>query len=58
MLRDQLFSDFSWLFFAIWSVLVAAVSYAAFRRDLQPSKALSLSGSDSPRSSQADSNNR
>ena len=58
MMRDQLFSAFSWLFFALWSVLVAAVSYAAFRRDLQPSKVLSPSASDSPRSSKADSNNR
>ncbi len=38
-MREWLFSDMSWLFFATWSVIVAAVSYAAFRRDTVPSKA-------------------
>lgn len=54
MMSDRLFSDFGWIFSVIWSVIVAGVSYAAFRRDLQPSKALSPSGSGSPRASQAD----
>jgi hypothetical protein len=53
-MRDWLFSDMSWLFFATWSVIVAAVSYAAFRRDLQPSKALPSSGQIGPRASRAD----
>jgi len=39
-MRDWFFSDMSWLFFATWSVIVAAVGYAAFRRDPVPSKAL------------------
>jgi hypothetical protein len=39
-MRDWLFSDMSWLFFAMLSVIVAAISYAAFRRDPMPSKVL------------------
>jgi hypothetical protein len=57
-MRDWLFSDMSWLFFATWGVIVAAVSYAAFRRDLQPSKALPSSGQISPRASKADTTTR
>jgi hypothetical protein len=38
-MREWLFSDMSWLFFATWSLIVAAVSFAAFRRDAVPSKA-------------------
>jgi hypothetical protein len=57
-MRDWLFSDMSWLFFVTWSVIVAAVSYAAFGRDLQPSKALSPSAADSARTSKADARAR
>ena len=39
-MHDWLFSDMVLLFFATWSVMVAAVSYAAFIRDLHPSMAL------------------
>lgn len=39
-MRDWLFSDMSWLFFATLSVIVAAISCAAFRRDPAPSKLL------------------
>lgn len=57
-MRDWLFSEMSWLFFAIWSMIVVAVSYAAFRRDLLPSKVLSPSRSDSPRTSKTDTTTR
>jgi len=36
MLADWFLSDAGWLFFGAWSVVVAAVSFAAFRRDLVP----------------------
>lgn len=39
MLSDSFLSDAGWLFFAAWSVIVAAVSIKAFGRDLLPSKA-------------------
>jgi len=39
MTSDTFLSDASWLFFAVWSVVVAAVSIAAFGRDLLPSRA-------------------
>lgn len=39
-MRDWLFSDMGFLFFTAWSVMLAAISYAAFVRDLQPSKVL------------------
>jgi len=48
-MRDWLFSDMGFLFFAAWSAMVAAISYAAFGRDLQPSKAPSHSPTDSSR---------
>jgi hypothetical protein len=57
-MRDGFFSDMSWLFFATWSVIVAAVSYAAFRRDLQPSKAVPSSGQISSRAAKADTTTR
>lgn len=39
MLSDSFLSDAGWLFFAAWSVIVAAVSIKAFGRDLLPTKA-------------------
>ena len=39
MMSDSLFSDAGWFFFAIWSVVVGAISVTAFGRDLLPSKA-------------------
>lgn len=39
MMTDSFLSDASWLFFVAWSVVVAAVSIAAFGRDLLPSRA-------------------
>lgn len=39
MISDSFLSDAGWLFFAGWSLVVAAVSIAAFGRDLLPSKA-------------------
>jgi hypothetical protein len=38
MLTDSLFTDASWLFFAIWSIVIATVSVAAFGHDLIPSR--------------------
>ncbi len=38
MLSDSFLSDAGWLFFAAWSAVVAAVSLAAFGRDLLPSR--------------------
>jgi len=37
-MMDSLFSNAAWLFFVAWSVVVAAVSIAAFGRDLLPSR--------------------
>jgi hypothetical protein len=34
MMRETLFSDAGWLFFAAWSVVVGWVGVAAFGRDL------------------------
>jgi hypothetical protein len=39
MMSDSLFSDAGWFFFAVWSVVVGAISVTAFGRDLLPSKA-------------------
>ena len=39
MLSDFLFTDASWLFFAIWSIVIGTISVAAFTRDQIPSKA-------------------
>ena len=38
MLRDSLFSDAGWLFFAIWSIVIGALSVAAFGGDLLQGK--------------------
>jgi len=38
MLSDSFLSDAGWLFFGAWSAVVAAVSLAAFGRDLLPSR--------------------
>jgi hypothetical protein len=38
MVGDSFLSDAGWVFFAAWSVIVAAVSLAAFGRDLLPSR--------------------
>lgn len=55
-MRDWLFSDMSWIFFATLSVIVAAISYAAFRRDPLSSKVLGRS--EAPRVSRLDSQAR
>jgi hypothetical protein len=39
MMSDSFLSDAGWLFFAAWSVVVAAVGILAFGRDLLPSRA-------------------
>lgn len=39
MLTDSLFTDASWLFFAIWSIVIGTISVAAFGHDLLESKA-------------------
>ena len=39
MLTDSLFTDASWLFFAIWSIVIGTISVAAFGHDVTPSKA-------------------
>jgi len=38
MVGDSFLSDAGWVFFAAWSVVIAAVSLAAFGRDLLPSQ--------------------
>jgi hypothetical protein len=38
-LSDAFLSNAGWLFFAAWSAMVAAVSIAAFGRDLLPRRA-------------------
>lgn len=38
-MRDSLLFDASSLFFLVWTMTVAALALAAFRRDLIPSKA-------------------
>jgi hypothetical protein len=35
-ISDSFLSDAAWLFFAAWTVMVAAVTVAAFGRDLLP----------------------
>jgi hypothetical protein len=40
MMSDSVLSDAGWLFFTAWSVVVGAVSIAAFGHDLLPSKPL------------------
>jgi hypothetical protein len=42
-LTDSFLSNAGWLFFAAWSAMVAAVSIAAFGRELLPWKAASKS---------------
>ncbi len=37
-LTDSFLSNAGWLFFAAWTVMVAAVTIVAFGRDLLPSK--------------------
>ena len=39
MTMNSFLLDAGWLFFAAWSVIVGAVSVAAFGRDLLPSRA-------------------
>ena len=39
MLTDSLFTDASWLFFAIWSIVIGTVSVAAFGHDVFGSNA-------------------
>jgi hypothetical protein len=38
MMSDSFLSDAGWLFFAAWSVVIGAVSIAAFGHDLLPSR--------------------
>jgi hypothetical protein len=38
MMSDSWLSDAGWLFFTAWSVVIGAVSIAAFGQDLLPSK--------------------
>lgn len=38
MMNDSFLSDAGWLFFAAWSVVIGAVSIAAFGHDLLPAK--------------------
>lgn len=40
-MRDSFLFDASSLFFLVWTITVAALAFAAFRRDLIPSKAAS-----------------
>jgi hypothetical protein len=39
LLNDSYLFDAGWLFFALWTIIVGAVSITAFRRDLFPSRA-------------------
>jgi len=39
MMSDSYMLDASWVLFAVWSVIVATVSVAAFGRDLLPCRA-------------------
>jgi len=45
LLRDSVFSDAGWLFFAIWSIVIGAFSVAAFGRDLLEAKTPAISTS-------------
>ena len=56
MLRDSLFSDAGWLFFAIWSIVIGALSLAAFDRDLLEAKTSAISPSRSTASHTATPN--
>jgi hypothetical protein len=38
MVGESFLSDAGWVFFAVWAALVAAVSLAAFGRDIAPTK--------------------
>jgi len=38
MMRDSILSDAGWLFFAVWSAIVALVSLKAFAADIFPSR--------------------
>jgi hypothetical protein len=39
MMSDSFLSDAGWLFFAGWSLVIAALGIAAFGRDLLPTRA-------------------
>ena len=56
MLGDSIFSDAGWLFFAIWSIVIGALSVAAFGRDLLQAKAPAISPSRSTSSNTATQN--
>lgn len=56
MLRDSLFSDAGWLFFAIWSIVIGALSVAAFGRDLLEAKTPAISPSRSTSSNTVSQN--
>ena len=45
-MRESYLFDAGWLFFAAWSVIVAAVSLAAFGRDFFPSSVQSKPAQD------------
>lgn len=57
MMADVILSDAGWFFFALWSVVLGAVSLKAFAGDLLPSRAqatapgMDPSGQNSPRNS-------
>lgn len=48
MLNDSYLFDAGWLFFAAWTVIVAAVSVAAFARDIFPRPQLEMARPDQP----------
>ena len=56
MLRDSLFSDAGWLFFAIWSIVIGALSVAAFGGDLLEAKTPAISPSRNTSSNTATQN--
>ena len=57
MLRDSLFSDAGWLFFVIWSIVIGALSVAAFGPDLLEAKTPAISPSRSTSRNTATQNN-
>ena len=56
MLRDSFFSDAGWLFFAIWSIAIGALSVAAFGADLLEAKTPAISPSRNTSSNTATQN--
>jgi hypothetical protein len=56
MVPDSLFSDAGWLFFAIWSIVIGALSVAAFGRDLLEANTPAISPSRNTSSNTATQN--